>query len=363
MIIDLKKFIATEQPFWRELEQLVVRQEADPYRRMPFREIKRLHYLYHRASADLAKINTYSAELSMRLFLESLVGRAYGVIYGAKAQAVRFAPLKWFWNSFPRTFRRRWQAFALSAAVMLLGSVFGGGAIVVDPHAKAVLMPFEHLQMDPSERVAKEERMTENDRLAGGKSSFSAFLMTHNTRISILVLALGMTFGVGTVLLLFSNGVMLGAVAADYIQAGESTFLVGWLLPHGATEIPAILVAGQAGLLLAAALLGYAPAKPMGERLRETVPDVVTLMGGVTLLLIWAGLVEAFFSQYHEPVIPYGLKIAFGSAVLLLLILFLTLAGKSGPRVSRRRRANRLQRRKDIRDKLLAPAPAQRSER
>ena len=32
----------------------------------------------------------------------------------------------------------------------------------------------------------------------------------------------------------------------DYILAGESVFLLGWLLPHGAIEIPAILLAGQA---------------------------------------------------------------------------------------------------------------------
>ena len=33
---------------------------------------------------------------------------------------------------------------------------------------------------------------------------------------------------------------------------------------------------------------------------------------GVGLLLVWAGFVEAFLSQYHEPVIPYMAKIAFG---------------------------------------------------
>ena len=36
------------------------------------------------------------------------------------------------------------------------------------------------------------------------------------------------------------NGVILGAVMVDYIHAGETLFLTGWLLPHGAIEIPAI---------------------------------------------------------------------------------------------------------------------------
>jgi len=39
-------------------------------------------------------------------------------------------------------------------------------------------------------------------------------------------------------------------------------------------------------------------------------------------MLVWAGLVEAFLSQYHRPVVPYSLKIGFGVAELILLVLF-----------------------------------------
>jgi hypothetical protein len=46
-------------------------------------------------------------------------------------------------------------------------------------------------------------------------------------------------------------------------------------------------------------------------------------------MLVWAGIVEAFFSQYHKPVIPYNAKIIFGSLELAALILFLGLSGKS----------------------------------
>jgi len=328
MIIDLKKFIATERPFWNELDRMLLLNERDPYRRLPFDEIKRLHYLYQRASSDLSKISTFSAERAINAYLESLVGRAYAMIHAGRQEAVRFSFWCWFWGTFPRTFRRRWRAFALSLAIMVAGSLFGGGAIVWDPHAKAVLMPFEHLQMDPADRVAMEES-AERDRMRGAKSSFSAFLMTHNTRVSIFVLALGMTWGIGTVLLLYSNGVMLGAVAADYIRAGQGLFLTGWLLPHGAVEIPSILLAGQAGLLLAGAMIGRRSALPFGARLREVVPDVVTLISGVAVMLIWAGIVEAFFSQYHAPVLPYEVKIAFGVIELALLAAFLRLSGRS----------------------------------
>ena len=91
-------------------------------------------------------------------------------------------------------------------------------------------MPFEGLAGSPTERVKKEESIR-TDRLQGGKGSFSAELMTHNTQVAIFTMALGMTWGVGTVIMLFYNGVLLGAVAVDYAGAGQTKFLLGWLLP------------------------------------------------------------------------------------------------------------------------------------
>jgi hypothetical protein len=44
-------------------------------------------------------------------------------------------------------------------------------------------------------------------------------------------------------------------------------------------------------------------------------------------MLVWAGIIEAFLSQYHQPVIPYAVKIAFGVTELIVLALFLSLAG------------------------------------
>ena len=326
MIIDLEKFISEERPFWTELEQCVRVLESEPDHRMDLAAVKRFHYLYQRASADLGRIKTFSTEPEIRRYLESLVSRAFSEIHETREKTRRFRPVRWFFRVFPRTFRRHIAAFSLSVAIMLLGSFFGGAAIGLDPGSKEILMPFSHLKGDPSKRVAMEER-AEKNRVEDHKAHFSSYLMTHNTRVSIFTMSLGMTWGVGTVILLFMNGVMLGAVVLDYLLAGEGVFLVGWLLPHGSIEIPAILIAGQAGLMLGGALIGWGRPVPLRARLRLISKDLVTLMAGVAVLLIWAGVIEGFFSQYHEPVIPYGAKIGFGAVELVLLTLFLWKAG------------------------------------
>jgi uncharacterized membrane protein SpoIIM required for sporulation len=129
--------------------------------------------------------------------------------------------------------------------------------------------------------------------------------------------------------MLFYNGVILGAVAVDYVYAGQSQFLLGWLLPHGVIEIPAILVAGQAGFVLASALIGWGESSTRRVRLKTVLSEVLTLAGGFGVMLVWAGIVEAFVSQYHYPVLPYSWKIGFGLVELTVLSLFLARAGRT----------------------------------
>ena len=49
--------------------------------------------------------------------------------------------------------------------------------------------------------------------------------------------------------LLFSNGVMLGAMSALYHSRGMALDWWGWILPHGVTELLAIVLCGAAGLV------------------------------------------------------------------------------------------------------------------
>ena len=331
MIINLERFVAAERPCWSELESILKRLEAEPELRMPIEEVRRFHFLYERTAADLARISTFASEPDTRRYLESLVARAYGEIHETRERRRRLYPMAWFFQTLPQTFRRHVKAFWFSLAVTLAGCSFGGFAIALDPEAKPILMPFPHLQQDPAKRVAQEEKAS-TDRLSGMKSTFSADLMTHNTKVSIFTMALGISWGIGSMIMLFYNGVILGAVAVDYVIAGQTPFLLGWLLPHGVIEIPAILIAGQAGLVLASALVGRGNRLPLRRRLREVSPDLMTLIFGVALLLVWAGFVEAFLSQYHEPFIPYWSKIAFGLVELALLIAFLARSGASSVR-------------------------------
>lgn len=336
MIIDVEKFSATEQPLWRELEGLLTRMEEDPGFKLTLDQARRLHYLYERTSADLGKLVTFSSEPELRRYLESLVARAYSEIHETRSREQRFSPVAWLSQTLPQTFRHHIKAFYLSVGITIVGVIFGALAMAFDPEAKQAIMPemFANHLGDPADRVYEEEHAKE-DHMEGGKARFSAYLMQNNIRVSINEMAFGMTYGIGTILLLFYNGVILGLIATDYVSAGFTRFLLGWLLPHGVIEIPAILISGQAGLVLANALIGWGRRERLAVRLRQVSRDLTTIIVGVALMLVWAGLIEGFFSQYHEPVLPYSVKITFGCLELIVLVLYLSRAGRGKEREAR----------------------------
>lgn len=329
MIIDLKRFLRQERPYWNELDRLVGAMEQDSSYAPDLPTARRLHYLFERTSTDLAKVKTFASEPDLTRYLENLVSRAYGHIHEVRGRPHRLAPVHWFFVTLPCTFRRHVWAFWLAIGVTLGGSLLGGAAVALDPDAKTSLLPFGLGDLDPRQRVQRELEHGEKgvEVNEGMKGQMMGFYIQNNVSVSIMAMGLGISWGIGTIIVLFNNGVLLGGVVIDYAMAGEGAFLTAWLLPHGAIELPAIFVAGQAGLVLGRAMIGWGSRISLRGRLRQVTPDLVTLMIGVALMLVWAGFVEAYASQIHRRDL-YWVKISFGCAELIALALFLGLSGR-----------------------------------
>jgi len=330
VILDLEQFIRRERPFWEELERAVTGQAGEE--RLPGVEAaRRFYYLYERAAADLAKVQTFAAEPELRRYLEGLVGQAYARLHHQRGSGVRWRPLVWLTRTFPATFRRHLGAFWLATGLTFLGAAVGAFVLSRDVENKWMLVPpqFGHLHQTPTERVLEEEASAAERSAEIGESApaFSTMLMTHNTKVALTALALGFLWGGLTCVLLFYNGVILGFVMYDYIADGQGEFLTAWLLPHGVPELTAIFIGGQAGFVLARAVIGHGTGLPLRRRLRLVRDDVATLAGGLAVMLVYAGVIEAFLSQHHGPHL-YRLKIGFGLMELVLMVTFFALLGR-----------------------------------
>ncbi len=331
MIMDLAKFARLREPSWKKLEEMleqVDRRSGEPVR---YEDALEIHRLYCKVSDDLARLSSMSGEDELRTYLETLVAKAYSLIHDLDRKKFAPAPIRFIFREFPATFRRNISYFMVSSVLFGLGALFGFFCVAFFPEAKEAIVPpcFSHLHQSAQERVASEEQSLSNDPFAG-KSQFAVQLFSNNTRVSIFVLSLGISFGIGSGILLFYNGIILGAVLGDFILNGYYLFVFGWLLPHGVVEIPSVLIAGQAAMMIGASLF-YPGNEGRIARLKERMPDIVRLIAGTAFLLIYAGLVEAFFSQMHEPFLSYEWKIVFALVEAFILSAWLAYGGRTIP--------------------------------
>ena len=113
-------------------------------------------------------------------------------------------------------------------------------------------------------------------------------------------------------------------MAALYLLDGQAKFFLAWVGPHGSIELPCVIFAGTAGLMIATRQLRR-NAGPFLRQVRAIRPKLVDLIIGTSTLLVLAGLIEGGFSQINEPTIPYAFKIAVAVTLFLALNVYLFL--------------------------------------
>jgi len=320
--VNIERFIAKQTPVWQQLDELLVRAESTQVSRD---ELQELVALYRRTCSDLNRARSYTANPDVLGYLNQLTGRAYRFIYQAAHEVpVRRAFVTLITKEIPAAFRRERLVIAVAAASMILGTLFGALAVIVDPANGPRLIPGMFFTESPRERVAKIETGKERIDNLDKALMFGASLYTHNIRVAFLAFSLGALTIAGGVLLLFYNGVILGAVATMYILDGVPLFFFAWVGPHGALELPAIVFAGAAGLVAGRALL-MPGSLSRAASMRRVLPSVWRIIIGTALTLVLAGLIEGSFSQFSSRSFPYEAKIAVAALLFISLMTYLFL--------------------------------------
>lgn len=324
--MDLVTFIERRRPVWEALGRILDETESLRLESLEFERLKELGRLYREVSADLLWARSHRAGVEVVDYLNDLVARTYARLHPSRH--IRWRTIgRFFKVDYPRLVRRHRRAIALSALCFVAGGLFGAGCMAFDPAAWVYLLPDGHRYDDPADRVQREGR---GESLVGPdrQAAFAAYLFTHNIEVTILIFAVGVFAGVLTALLLFMNGVLIGALAYAYHAAGQGLFFWAWILPHGGLELSAVFIAGGAGFVLGRAVL--APGRRTRlDALREEGRDAVRLILGLVPVLIAAGLTEGTLSQWHAPFVPPGVKLAYAAVTTALLWLWLTRSGRA----------------------------------
>ena len=312
---DIEVFVGQHEPRWSELEALLDRAAEVP--RLTPAELQDLVRLYRLACSDLNQLRGITANPDLLGRLNQLVGRGYRWVYQHRSRRwKRGWPKRFFFVDAPATARAERRSLVVAAVALLLGAAVGAAAVAKDPEDAAALIPSSFYVEHPRDRVAQVEGGPERIDSAAKATAFGAFLYDHNIRVSLVAFTLCAATLVLGWLLIFYNGVLLGAIAAQYFLDGVGTFFVAWVGPHGVLELPAILVAAAAGFRLGAAV--WIPGEEgRAAAVRRAFLPCARLLGVSVFLLVLAGIIEGSFSQFSARLVSYPVKI--GVAALLFL--------------------------------------------
>jgi stage II sporulation protein M len=80
-------------------------------------------------------------------------------------------------------------------------------------------------------------------------------LFANNLQACILLFLGGASFGILTIFIMSLNGIVIGAIMEIVHKDHTPLFVAAAILPHGIFEIPAFILAGALGILLAQSLI------------------------------------------------------------------------------------------------------------
>ena len=311
-------WLEKRKPHWQRLEQLLDQSARKGFRSLGRGELRELGLLYRQIAADLAALREDPGSVHFARYLNQLLARAHNIIYSTRKTSTSNV-VEFFRTTYPNIFRKNWNYVLVATVVFFVSALIGAGLTWQDPEFKlSVLGP----QM--VETIEKREMWTHS--IVGIKPLASSGIMTNNLSVGFATFALGITGGLGTLYEIALNGVLMGVIGMACHLSGMSLKLWEFVAPHGVLELPAIFIAGGAGLRVAVGLLfpGFLPRRE--SLVRAGSEGVQLLLGSIPILVI-AGVIEAFVSPTG---LARPLKFALAGALFTLLTLYLfTVAKKS----------------------------------
>lgn len=312
----LAGFVARRRPDWTALESLLARQKSGT---LTLADVSELDRLYRRASADLAAAQAAYANTDVHRFLNQLTATAWRSIYQPRAR--RFGALRAFYaHTFPSLVREALPLIQVSAALLVLGVVLGAVTVWLHPEGAQVLVP-----ADIRGWVARRELWTDGVLGVETPQQLALGIFVNNLRVTLIAFLLGITAGLGTVFVVFQNGLLVGAVVAACARGGIGWNIVTFMAAHGPIELSLICITAGAGLGMGRALV--APGE--GSRraaLAEAAQKGVRMAIGAAPFMVMIGVVEGFVSP--GAYFPSALKFALGAASFLAFWRWLLRSGR-----------------------------------
>jgi stage II sporulation protein M len=176
--------------------------------------------------------------------------------------------------------------------------LFFAGIVIGGSHSAPV--DFLDSQLQGISQIANIAKKSDTPEL-----SMFLLIAANNVFKSILVMALGIVAGILPIIMLVTNGLILGYLLSGIADSGQNVWMliIKGLLPHGVLELSALFLACAFGIRFGMTLIKGIAGSALGKS-NSWQPFVRTAIGSVpalilvTLVLIIAAIVESTITYW-----------------------------------------------------------------
>ena len=317
--MNIDKWLKQKSKYWLELEGILKKVKQNKFSQLTTNDLRRLNSLYLATAQDLAFGRSIGISKNSENYLNNLVIQAHNQIYSAKTNG-DLSLWQYIWYEYPKVFQRFLGYILVAFVFFCAGLSFAVYEVEnKSDFVNAYTAPGNPILPESIKKLINQHKMW-TDSIQGFESYSSAFIATNNIRVSILLYILGIFLGIGTVVILWLNGLSIGVVLAYGYKHGMLAKILSFIAGHGVFELMAFFIAGGAGLSLGWAIINPGQYSRL-DSLRLIAYDSVKVFCGVIPLLIWAGIIEGFIS----PQVKISETIKFATSIFTFVIFMLYL--------------------------------------
>lgn len=317
--MNIERWVAGRRTYWQRLEDLLKEAEKKGLAGLSRQDLQALGRLYRSAASDLSRSRTVGAGEEVGIYLNNLVVRAHNQVYQSPKN--RWQDLfDFLWFDFPANFRRNFIYVVISFMFFAVPMTGTWLLILSDPKVAHMDLQEGHPIVSDELFAFIEKKRMWTDSVAGESPAASSFIATNNIKVSLIAFVSGIVFGIGTLIVLVSNGILIGGTFAVCQQHGMLSSLLAFVAPHGVFELSSIFMSGAAGLMLAKGVLFPAELNRV-DSMRVMAKEAAVLFLGCVPLLLIAGLIEGFVSPRVDLSADYKFAVSFATLALFLFYM------------------------------------------
>lgn len=318
------RFAEYKEPRWEEFRALADRAARRGLNSFSANELPEFAARYREVAADLARARTYRADPATVARLERLVTAGHNALYRDDRHTWRQIWVVLARECPAAVIQTRWYV-TLAFLLFMAPAVAGFAMLRERPALAAEILPDAMLQR--AEAGAARQAAGQKYYTAGTEERpiVASQIIGNNIRVAMACFAGGIFLGVGSLVLLAFNGLVIGASAGHFANVGLLNYLLEFIVGHGVLELFAIWVAGAAGFLLGRAVVAPGTLS-RSDALLLSGRTAVRMIGVTVILLLVAGTIEGFVSAGGGNL---GFRAAVSAGSVVFLVLYLANGARS----------------------------------